>query len=360
MGFQVKIVGDFCNIRCAYCRNRDFDRTDKAVMSVETLEKFIAFLNTVPQPEVRSSWHGGEPLLAGKDFFKHIVRIEKEYPEKIWRNAVQTNATLIDEDWAKFFVENNFHIGVSIDGNERVHNIDRINAAGRGTYKNAMRGVNILRKNGIHPGVICTVTKKTVNYAEEIFLGLVNSGFKSISFNVFYNTASENKEDEYALTENEWFNFLKEVFELWYTLNDPSIRVRELDAILAWTVGKSSNECSFRGSCSQWFAVDYTGDIYPCERFGRSVHFGSIQTLENYKNLVVSSNLLNWRNEIRILPNKCKSCKFLSLCYNGCCSHRRADSEGIPMYTYCESRIELFDYIQRKINPLIIGDKNVI
>ncbi|MCX6738849.1 MAG: radical SAM protein [Candidatus Parcubacteria bacterium] len=357
MGFQVKIVGDFCNIRCAYCRNRDFDRTDKAVMSVETLERFIAFLNTVPQQEIRAYWHGGEPLLAGKDFFKHIVRIEKQYPEKTWKNGVQTNSTLIDEDWAKFFVENNFHIGVSIDGNERVHNIDRIDASGRGTYKNAMRGVNILREHGIRPGVICTVTKKTVKYAEEIFLGLVNSGFKSICFNVFYNTASENKGDEYALTEKEWFNFLKEVFDLWYALDDRSISVRELDAILAWTAGRSASECSFRGSCSQWFAVDYTGDIYPCERFGRKVHFGSIQSVENYQNLIASPILLDWRNEIRILPSKCKSCNFLSLCYNGCCSHRRADSEGVPLYTYCESRLELFDYIKNKLN-FTFGGRN--
>ncbi len=357
MGFQVKIVGDFCNIRCAYCRNRDFDRTDKAVMSVETLEKLISFLSTIPQQEIRTHWHGGEPLLAGKDFFKHIVRIEKQYPEKSWRNAIQTNATLIDENWAKFFAENSFNLGVSIDGNERVHNIDRIDASGRGTYKNAMRGVNILRDYGIYPGVICTITKKTVKYAEEIFLGLVNSGFKSISFNVFYNTASENKGDEYALTEKEWFNFLKEVFELWCTLNDSTIRVRELDAILAWTVGKSPNECSFRGSCSQWFAVDYTGDIYPCERFGRLIHFGDAQTLGSYQNLITSQALLGWRNEVRILPNKCKTCKFLSLCYNGCCSHRRADNDGVPLYTYCESRIELFEYIKSKLNHKV-GEKN--
>lgn len=263
MGFQVKIVGDFCNIRCAYCRNRDFNRTEKAVMSIETLEKLFAFLASLSQKKVRVNWHGGEPLLAGKDFFNHIVRLEKEYPDKVWVNAVQTNATLIDSGWAKFFVDNGFHIGVSVDGTERVHNIDRISASGHGTYKRAVRGVDILRKHDIYPGVICTITKKTVRHAKEIFFGLTTAGFKNIAFNAFYNTASESGGDEYGLSDKDWSGFLKEIFESWLEINDETIRVRELDAILAWTAGKSLNDCSFRGGCSQWFAVDYTGDIYP-------------------------------------------------------------------------------------------------
>ena len=354
MGFQVKIVGDFCNIRCAYCRNRDFDRTDKAVMSFETLERFIAFLNTTPQWRVRANWHGGEPLLAGKDFFKHIVRVEKLYPEKIWLNSVQTNGTLIDEGWANFFTENNFHIGVSIDGNERVHNIDRIDASGRGTYKHAMRGVNILREHGIYPGVICTVTKKTVKYAEEIFFGLINSGFKGLAFNVFYNTATERKVDEYGLTESEWFGFLKEIFDLWLNLGDETIRVRELDAILAWTAGRSANECSFRGTCSHWFVVDDKGDVYPCERFGKRICFGNITALGKYEKLILDPEFMKLREENRILPNKCKTCNFLSLCHNGCCSHRRSDGEGVLIYTYCESRLELYNYIQHKLKEVKI------
>lgn len=349
MGFQVKIVGDFCNIRCAYCRNRDFNRTEKAVMSVETLEKLLAFLNSLPQKEVRVNWHGGEPLLAGKDFFKHIVRLEKEYPGKRWRNAVQTNATLIDDDWAKFFSDNGFHVGVSIDGNERVHNIDRINALGYGTYKRAMRGVDLLRQHGIHPGVICTVTKKTVEYAEEIFPGLVSAGFKNISFNAFYNTASESDGDEYGLSDKDWYGFLREIFESWLEINDETIRVRELDAILAWTLGKSTNECSFRGSCAQWFAIDHTGDIYPCERFGKKTHFGSIDSLGVYKNLIANQTFLDWGDSIQVLPNKCRACTFLSLCNNGCSSHRRADDQGVPLYTYCESRLEFYDFVQNLI-----------
>lgn len=350
MGFQVKIVGDFCNIRCSYCRNRDFNRTEKAVMSIETLEKLFAFLNSLPQKKVRVNWHGGEPLLAGKEFFNHIIRIEKEYPEKAWLNVVQTNATLIDDGWAKFFVKNGFHIGVSIDGTERVHNIDRIGASGYGTYKRAMRGVDILRRHNIHPGVICTITKKTVEHAREIFFGLTAAGFKNIAFNAFYNTASECGGDEYGLSDNDWSGFLKEIFESWLEFNDETIRVRELDAILAWTKGKSLNDCAFRGNCDRWFAIDNIGDIYPCERFGKKFHFGNIELLRSYQNLLTNQFFLDWRESIQVLPKKCTTCTFLPLCNNGCSSHRRSDDQGVPLYTYCESRLEFYDFVRSKLD----------
>lgn len=349
MGFQVKIVGDFCNIRCSYCRNRDFNRIEKAVMSTAVLEKLFVFVNSSSHKKVRINWHGGEPLLAGKDFFHHIVRLEREYPDKVWVNAVQTNATLIDSVWAKFFSDNGFYLGVSVDGTERVHDIDRVNTVGRGTYKRAMRGVNILRDYGIYPGVICTITRKTVKYAEEIFLGLVQAGFKNIAFNAFYNTASESDGDEYGLTDKDWSGFLGEVFRSWLEVNNETIRVRELDAILAWTQGKSTNECSFRGSCDKWFAVDHFGDIYPCERFGKKFHFGNIDSFGDYKSLITSQSFLFWRDSIKLLPDKCHTCTFLSLCNNGCSSHRRVDSQGVPLYTFCESRLEFYNFVQNHI-----------
>ena len=347
--FQVKIVGDFCNIRCTYCRNRDFDQDTNVVMSIEKLEKLFVFLNSLPQAQIRTNWHGGEPLLAGKRFFSHVLSLESQYQQKMWRNVVQTNAMLVDDEWAKFFHDNNFLIGVSIDGSEKTHNSDRINVAGRDTYKEAMRGVEILRHHDIFPGVICTVTKKTVRYAEEMLLGLVNAGFKDIAFNAFYNTASDCNGDTYGLTDKEWLTFLIEIFETWLTLNDPTVHVRELDSMLAWTKSKSANSCVYKGTCHQWFVVDYTGDIYPCERLGRTTHFGSIDTLRTFQDLMDTPVFLNWKESIVQLPKKCQACSLQSLCHNGCVSHRTADEEGVPLYTYCESRLGFYDYIMRRL-----------
>lgn len=354
MGFQVKIVGDFCNIRCGYCRNRDFKQGEKTVMSIEVLEKLLAFLNTSPQQRIRVNWHGGEPLLVGKDFFRNVVMLEKKYPEKTWVNVVQTNATLVDDGWAKFFVDNGFHLGVSVDGSQRVHDIDRVSGAGYGTYKRVIRGVDILRRHGLYPGVICTVTKKTVGYAKEIFSSLVSVGFKNIAFNAFYNTASERSADEYGLSNDDWSWFLREIFESWLEINDETIRVRELDAILAWTQGKASADCSYRGACSQWFAIDYTGDVYPCERFGRNVHFGNVDSIGSCQKLFESETFLSWKSSDRILPGKCKACSFLPLCHNGCSSHRQADEQGVPLYAYCESRLEFYRFVQHTLREVTL------
>jgi uncharacterized protein len=348
--FQVKIVGDFCNIRCTYCRNREFDQDTNVVMSESTLERLFGFFDSLPQPLIRTNWHGGEPLLAGKKFFSHILELESQYQQKLWRNAVQTNAMLVDDWWAELFHDNHFHIGVSIDGSERTHNSDRINVAGRGTYKEAMHGVGVLRRHQIYPGVICTVTKKTVGYAKEMLLGLVDAGFKSIAFNAFYNTASSCTADTYALTDQEWLMFLVEIFETWLTLNDPTVHIRELDGILAWLKSKSANSCVYKGTCHQWLAVDYTGDIYPCERLGRATHFGSIDTLRTFQDLMDTEVFLDWKESIGQLPEKCQACNLQTLCHNGCVAHRKADEEGVPLYTYCESRLGFYDYIKNRLD----------
>lgn len=347
--FQVKIVGDFCNIRCKYCRNRDFDQETKTVMSISTLERLFVFLNSLSQLQIRANWHGGEPLLAGKKFFSHILGLESQYRKKRWANSVQTNAMLVDDEWARLFHNNNFGVGVSVDGSEQTHNSDRINIAGRGTYNETMRGVEILRRHDIYPGVICTVTKKTFRYGKEMLLSLVDAGFKVVAFNAFYNTASICSSDIYGLTDQEWLTFLIEIFETWLALNDPTVHIRELDSMLAWLKLKSANSCVYKGTCHHWFVVDYTGDIYPCERFGKTSHFGSIDSLGTFQNLLDSPIFLKWKESIGRLPRKCQCCNLQTLCHNGCVSHRKADADGVLIYAYCESRLGFYNHIKKRL-----------
>src|SRR3989338_3620366 len=155
--FQIKIVGDFCNLRCSYCRNRDFDQASKVVMSPTTLGNLHKFLASSPHPNVRVNWHGGEPLLAGLGFFKKIPALQAMYPDKTWVNAVQTNATLLNNKWANFFCHHGFMVSVSMDGTEETHNTCRRNVGGSGSYTDVMRGVETLRRYSVDPPAICTV-----------------------------------------------------------------------------------------------------------------------------------------------------------------------------------------------------------
>lgn len=347
--FQLKIVDDFCNLRCKYCRNRDFDQETKKVMPCETLEKILRVLSRLPQSHIKLNWHGGEPLLAGKNFFRQIVVLEQKYPEKKWINSIQTNATLIDREWAQFFQNNNFSVGVSIDGDEETHNINRINASGKGSYKAAIAGVETLRTHGVSPGVICTVTKKTAIRGQKMFLGLINAKFSGIAFNPFFNTASVSSEDEYGLSPDEWLRFQIDLFESWLSLNDPTIRVREIDAVLAWIKTKVKRNCAYDGSCSNWLTIDTLGSVYPCARLGTEMCFGNLCFVNSFSEIAESPDFANWRKSINDLPQKCRTCDFLQLCNNGCVSHRRANGTDAPLYAYCESRRGFYDYVHKRI-----------
>lgn len=347
--FQIKPVGDFCNIQCAYCRNRGSNRATRTIMSTDTLEQLFEFFASVPQEKIRLNWHGGEPLLAGKEFFRKITDLESSRPNKIWANTVQTNAILIDEEWASFFKQHQFHVGVSVDGNKDIHDANRIDAVGHGTHDRAIAGVEILRKHGIHPGVISVVTKETASCGAEMLKGLADSGFTNIAFNAFYNTASVATIDNRAVTDKEWLAFLVDVFESWQLLDRPDVSVREIDATLAWLKGKLQRQCSFVGSCARWFTVDYTGNIYPCGRLGRSTQLGNVKK-HNFEEIVNNPTFLQWVITTQRLPQKCVNCKFVALCHNGCVSHRSQSENDVLLFAYCESRIGFYNYLRLNLS----------
>src|SRR3989344_8260122 len=231
---QAKIVGDFCNLRCSYCRDRDFDQGGKRVMSTVVLQLLISSLAQLPQGLQRMHWLGGEPTLAGLDFFKEAVRLQKTQTHKHWVNTIQTNATLVDHEWAKFFKAHDFKVGVSVDGTSQTHDADRINLTGHGSYAKVMSGVGVLREAGIHPSVICVVTNRNAVMGAQMLRGLVESGFTNIAFNAFYNTATDPRSDPFAVSDKAWTQFLKDIFEEWIRLDRADVQVRELDSMIAW------------------------------------------------------------------------------------------------------------------------------
>jgi uncharacterized protein len=348
--YQVRVVGDFCNLRCTYCRNRDFDQKTPTIMSEEVLKRFLEFGYLDRANQIRIVWHGGEPLTAGINFFRSVSLNEQKLPGKKWKNGIQTNATLIDSEWSKFFKASGFNISVSIDGNKKTHDLNRVNISGTGSFDQAIKGLEQLRKNGIYPSVICTITKETYNSAKEILESLVALEFKNIAFNAFYNTATEKAADKFALNEKEWSSFLVEIFEIWLEIDNPAIHVREIDESLAWLKNKCSSSCSFRGTCTHWLTVDSNGEMYPCERIGKQIKLGNIFKTPNPEILQNSYEFKKWENTTKIIPEKCKSCDFQGLCHNGCVAHRNQEGDSFPLFTYCESRLSLNKYLKHRLN----------
>lgn len=350
---QAKIVGDFCNLRCTYCRDRDFDQGSRRVMPFETLSALIRLTSALPQTVLRMHWLGGEPTLAGLDFFREAVRLQVHSPGN-WRNTIQTNATLITNEWAQFFRTHNFKVGVSIDGTQETHDLDRVNLSDRGSYLKAMQGVALLRAVGVHPSVICVITRRNVGLGAEMLRSLVENGFTNISFNAFYNTATDSNRDIYAINDSDWTQFLKDIFEEWVRIDRPDVKVREIDQMLAWTQGRTAKSCVFRGTCSSWLLVDHDGAVYPCERLGRPACFGNVGTSVSFAEMLKSSEYRQFASQTHAVPSKCQKCEMQNFCHNGCVAHRTDDGDSAPHYVYCGSRLAFHSFLQTRVKTLSI------
>lgn len=352
---QAKIVGDFCNLRCTYCRDRDFDQGGKRVMSSGVLKALIGSLAQLPQDTQRMHWLGGEPTLAGLGFFREVVRSQQEQAHKRWLNTIQTNATLINREWAEFFKANHFKVGVSVDGTSQTHDADRINLIGHGSYAKVMNGVNILREVGINPSVICVVTKRNASMGPQMLRGLVESGFTNIAFGAFYNTATDSRRDPFAVSDEAWTQFLKDIFEEWVALDRADVRVREIDSMIAWTQGRTGRSCVFRGSCSNWILVDHDGKVYPCERLGRSICFGDVTTVTSFAEILEAPAHHEFTNRTLRMPDKCKACSMQDFCHNGCVAHRIEEGDTSPHYAYCGSRLAFYDYLKKHVGAISVA-----
>ncbi|MEK7481770.1 MAG: radical SAM protein [Patescibacteria group bacterium] len=348
----IKIVGNFCNLRCQYCFYREQRQSSPQVMNDELLEKFISQYMSLFSGKLFFIWHGGEPLLAGLSFFQKIIYLQKKYLKKgqIVKNAVQTNATLINDNWAKFFQLNGFQVGVSLDGDEESHNRFRKNANRKGSFKIAVNGIKILRQYGIEPGIIQTLTRANLSKAAINFDFFTNDlGLKSFGVNYFF---SPNKEEKFVKNQSisckELTSFFKIYIDKWLNLNNDKIRIREIDNFIAGAIGKQSPSCAFNGSCTGYFCLEYDGKVYPCDRlpYKDEFLFGDLSN-QSLLEILNSSKRLIYAQNVNSSHLDCLKCQWQKACHNGCPADRKGGVKG--KYYFCETRKEFFSCFDKKI-----------
>ncbi len=346
---QIKPVGNHCNLKCTYCYAAPFKSSKFKILKLDILDEIIKQAFSITDNLI-ISWHGGEPMMAGLDFYKNYMKIVKKYKKQNQTiiNMIQTNATLINDDFAKFFKDNEFIVSVSLDGDEKSHNKNRLINHKLGSFNNVMNGVKILRKNGINPPVIATVTQSTYNDGIKNFEFFVKNGFKEIKYSPVYDSNNDN----FSISSDLWSQYLINIFNKWLKLRDYEIKVREIDEILMWFAKKPMSLCANRGMCSKWISIDENGNFYPCEYLRSTNSYGNIKcnTLES---IFYSENYKNFVEKINYLPNKCRNCKIFSICHNGCPATRinnRNEIHSQGVYVYCEQRKKLFDLIDKICN----------
>ncbi len=345
---QIKPVGNHCNLRCSYCYAMPFKSPKFAKLDLNLLEKLIKEAFEITN-NVIVSWHGGEPTMAGLDYFKQYILIVNKYKKANQNivNMIQTNATLITDEFAQFFKENDFIVSVSLDGDETSHNKNRYNAAKKGSFKQTMEGIHILRKHDIYPPVIATVTQSTFEDGARNFDFFVENGFTEIKYSPVYDSAT----DEFSINDAKWSEYLTNILNKWLELANPEIKVREIDEILMWYAGKTASLCANRGMCAKWISVDEKGNIYPCEYLRSSNSYGNIKDT-TLKEVFKTKNYDDFKDKILYRPKKCDTCKLFNICHNGCPA-TRVDKDKLTYkgtYVYCDQRRKLFDEIAKIIN----------
>lgn len=345
----MRIVGSFCNLRCKYCFFREDDQGTPEHMSVEVLkraiEEVVKYNTSRGYSTVEFIWHGGEPLLAGKDFFKEIITIQSAFPNVEFVNGIQTNATLIDEDWARFFLEHRFQVGVSLDGLPILHDRYRVNVGGRGSWNEAIRGYESLRRVGLSPGIIVVVHAESIPLARDIVKYLYyDLEARNIAFNPFFDPRHP-----LGVTPLAFRSFLQEALEVWLEIGNPDFQIREVDEFLNLSQGIPPRGCTFNGKCFHHVSIQPNGDVYACNRlpFVPSLQFGNVLH-ESLTETFASRNYQQFVLDVMNFPQECRDCPLLQLCHNGCTAHRLRGK-----YYYCAVRREMPAWINQRLGVVL-------
>ena len=361
ISFLLKPASASCNMRCRYCFYEDVsnlrERHNLGLMSLETADSLIewAFSSLDDDGVVSFAFQGGEPTLRGLDFFKAFTRKVNESRRKNQKVSfsLQTNGYTISEDWATFFKENSFLVGISVDGNLKEHNRNRIDAKGEGTYLRILENVKILEKYGVDYNALCVVTGNTDPL--KAYSSLKREGFSFLQFIPCLDPYEEERgKREFSLTPEKYTQFLSSTFDLWYRdwKNGKYTSVRLFDDYVHLAMGEAPSSCSVLGRCGGYIVVEADGSIYPCDfyvtdkwRIGMFQDFATVD--EVYKSKVMEDFLFEGSKE----REECRKCQWRGLCNGGC--RRDCDYMGKlgPNY-FCSSFKAFFNHSYSRIQEI--------
>lgn len=311
-------------------------------MSIETLEILVKKFLALRFQENIFFWQGGEPLLAGLDFFKKAIEFQQKYGRnQIIGNALQTNGLLITDEWAELFNKYKFLIGISLDGPESIHDTYR----GQGTHKKVLHAIEILNKNNIEFNILTVLHKGNADKITEIYTYLKTLPTKYFQFiPALDNNPLDNTPMDYSITPELYEKSLCQLFDLWYPNELKTISIRDFDAVINGMFGLPKGLCSAEKICSSYLVVENEGDVYPCDFFVRPNHIlGNIQDT-SFEDMMKkrTQNFSKFKSE---LPKTCRLCIWLPLCQGGCIKDRIFVNNETRKKTYfCEAYKEFYKY----------------
>ncbi len=326
----IKPASAVCNLDCSYCfyLDRDADpykALPARIMSLDTLERLVDTFLFYSYPNSVFAFQGGEPTLAGLKFFEKLIEFQQRYGRdgQNVSNALQTNAIVIDDDWCRLFREYNWLLGVSIDGPEEVHDRYRFNKAGHGTWKQVMRSIETLKKNGVEFNVLCVLSQANVGRPREIYRFFRGLGIDYVQYIPLAEFDAEGNPLPFTISPEQYGNFLCEMFEAWWP-DRRKARIRFFDNLAEAVAGQKPGACTMHETCDSYCVVEYNGDVYPCDFFvEKDWKLGNI-TLDSWPEIARRQRRYAFAATKTLARPECEACEYQSLCHGGCPKLRHA------------------------------------
>ena len=335
-----KPSGATCNLACSYCFFLDKELLypdSKFRMTEETLEAYIRqLIESHRSNQVTVAWQGGEPTLMGIDFYRKAIQLQEKYrkPGMTFENTMQTNGTLLNDEWCQFFKENDFLIGISIDGPRQLHDAHRVDKGGIGTFDKVMRGLRLLQKHGVEYNVLVTVNRLTADHPKEIYRFLRDEvGTSWIQFIPVIermnldgmNLIQEGEQvSPRSVRPKHFGRFLIGVFDEWIKEDVGVVYVQTFEAALRnWMRLPTSGMCVFEKTCGYGLALEHNGDLYACDHFVEPDYLlGNIKD-EHMLQMIGSDEQTKFGQEkFDSLPQYCLECPVQFACYGECPKNR--------------------------------------
>jgi len=296
--------------------------------------------------QVTFSFQGGEPTLWGLDNFRFFAqtvdRLNASF--KPIQYALQTNGILLNEDWAAFFKKNNFLVGLSLDGYKDLHDANRLDASGQGSYSRSLRAAALLRKAGVEFNILTVVTSNTARHVEKLYRFYQNQNLKYLQF---IPCIDDFGSDGASLTANEYGRFLETLFDLWYRglMEGHGISIRYFDNLLNIFRGYPPELCSMNGICHVQNVIESDGGVYPCDFYVLDHwRLGDVHT-DSYESMLDSEIASKFIDESRHIWEECSRCRWVMLCRGGCKRDREPVLGGIPSPNrFCSAYKDFFSY----------------
>jgi uncharacterized protein len=369
--FQIfsKPAGAGCNLDCRYCyylkQEGLYPEDHVGRMSYDILERYIAQHISASQDSiVRFSWHGGEPTILGPDYYRTILEIQRKHqlPGKRIANGIQTNGTLLTEEWCRFLAKEDFSVGLSLDGPEELHDRYRLTRDGKPTHKKAVQGYHLLRRHGITPDILCVVNAYNVQYPKEVYAFFKKIGARYIGFLplVEPEPAAESGVSPITVPAEAFGRFLCTVFDEWRDRDIGRVKVQLFEEAARTAFNRDHELCIFRRTCGDIPVIEKNGDLYCCDHFVDPEHrIGNIRETPLGRLLESPELIAFGRIKRDGLPGCCRRCEYLAMCNGECPKNRLIRSpDGEEGFNYlCAGYKRFFGHIQPFVKGLAAAQR---